>query len=320
MQGTVSEPPEFSICSDVELMTRTLTLQQYLDFDGKKLGRRNVSCSIVHFQGARRIDSLNVVPLKYRSNADQIRLDLIERGKKFVSLCNVLHRGYRGPAFWGTTGPTIRRYVEGRVMIDAAKHPYNSPGSVVSSALLRDSDCDTSSDDSDDDGHYSESEACVGWETDTLEDLAPLDGSVYDDEHGHAVILATNKSLTEDEYLVAAPVVLAFILQENIWAEILVSRVDDVKWNDKAYSSLVLDSNAKLAMKVRSRHSILQVHNHIQLTVSTTQPRLWQMHSRTTRQIALMMSSQATVEALWLCFMGLPGPARLCPLLPWARF
>jgi len=270
------------ILGNVELMTRLLTHQQYLDYDGGKLGRRNVQTAINYFSGARRIDSLDVVPLRCHSNADQIRLDLIERGKKFVKLCNVLHKSYRGPAFWRTSGPMVRRDIEGRVMIDASKHPYNSPDSVVPSVLSRASDCDTSSDDSDDDSSYSESEACVGWETDTLEDLAPLDGS-SNHEHIDSVVPDTARPLADDEYLVAAPVVLAFVLQENIWAEILVSRVEDIKWNEEAYSSLVLDSNAKLTMKVWTRHFSLEARVQIRLTVSTTHPRLWQMHSKTTR-------------------------------------
>lgn len=50
---------------------------------------------------------------------------------------------------------------------------------------------------------------------------------------------------TDEDYLLASPVVLGFSFSEKEWLELAVSRVEEIKWNEGAWDSLVLPSETK---------------------------------------------------------------------------
>lgn len=54
---------------------------------------------------------------------------------------------------------------------------------------------------------------------------------------------------TEEEYLIASPVVLGFAFAEKLWLEFTVSGIKDIVWNEGAYDSLVLEDNTKAIVK-----------------------------------------------------------------------
>jgi hypothetical protein len=54
---------------------------------------------------------------------------------------------------------------------------------------------------------------------------------------------------TDDEYLIASPVVLGFAFAEKLWLEFTVSGIKDIVWNEGAYESLVLEGNTKEIVK-----------------------------------------------------------------------
>jgi hypothetical protein len=54
---------------------------------------------------------------------------------------------------------------------------------------------------------------------------------------------------TDEEYLIASPVVLGFAFAEKLWLEFTVSGVKDIVWNEGAYESLVLEENTKDIVK-----------------------------------------------------------------------
>jgi hypothetical protein len=76
----------------------------------------------------------------------------------------------------------------------------------------------------------------------TLGALPPREGKsvegTTDDEEGLA-------ELTDEEYLIASPVVLGFAFSEKQWLEFSVSSVKDIKWNEDAWDSLVLEPATK---------------------------------------------------------------------------
>lgn len=51
--------------------------------------------------------------------------------------------------------------------------------------------------------------------------------------------------LTEEDYLIASSVVFGFAFSEKQWLEFSVSGVKDIKWNEKAWESLVLEPETK---------------------------------------------------------------------------
>jgi ATPase family associated with various cellular activities (AAA) len=54
---------------------------------------------------------------------------------------------------------------------------------------------------------------------------------------------------TDDELLIASPVVLGFAFSEKLWLEFTVSGIRDVEWDEGAYDSLVLPENHKSIVK-----------------------------------------------------------------------
>ncbi|QSZ34360.1 hypothetical protein DSL72_005951 [Monilinia vaccinii-corymbosi] len=54
---------------------------------------------------------------------------------------------------------------------------------------------------------------------------------------------------TDEEYLIASPVVLGFAFAEKLWLEFTISGIKDIVWNEGAYDSLVLEDNTKDIVK-----------------------------------------------------------------------
>ncbi|KAH9889665.1 hypothetical protein F4778DRAFT_785577 [Xylariomycetidae sp. FL2044] len=54
---------------------------------------------------------------------------------------------------------------------------------------------------------------------------------------------------TDEDYLIASPVVLGFAFPEKLWLEFTVSGVGDIQWNEGAYESLVLERKTKDIVK-----------------------------------------------------------------------
>ncbi|KAF4835048.1 26S proteasome regulatory subunit 4 [Colletotrichum tropicale] len=50
---------------------------------------------------------------------------------------------------------------------------------------------------------------------------------------------------SDEEYLIASPVVLGFSFSEKLWLEFTVSGIKDIQWNESAYESLVLEPKQK---------------------------------------------------------------------------
>ena len=55
---------------------------------------------------------------------------------------------------------------------------------------------------------------------------------------------------SDEEYLIASPVVLGFAFAEKLWLEFTVSGVKEIQWNETAYESLVLEPKTKDIVKV----------------------------------------------------------------------
>lgn len=77
---------------------------------------------------------------------------------------------------------------------------------------------------------------------------------------------------SDEEYLIASPVVLGFAFSEKLWLEFTVSGIKEIQWNDTAYDSLVLEPKTKDIVKVctpapRSpAHSSTDHHEYLHYT------------------------------------------------------
>ncbi|KAL7629827.1 hypothetical protein AAE478_001350 [Parahypoxylon ruwenzoriense] len=270
---------------------------KYFEYDGKQFGYGSMSEEIAEFRGARKITSLGCYPLKYHKNEAQLRKDLIERGKKFVSLGSVHYKSHQGMAYHKKKKAVIKVNINGRVMVDPAIHRRINPNYPVSLVRPKDHDVLTEDEDSDEDGEGCgcESEDDGGAGGADLEQVDDGDDGkvkyvtkVYKDNKGNVRTVRIPKDFvetetpekldrvpskaeenkdrtskdgegvsgeddkddappvfTDEEYLIASPVVLGFAFAEKLWLEFTVSGIKEISWNEHAYDSLVLQPNTK---------------------------------------------------------------------------
>jgi hypothetical protein len=254
---------------------------RYLEYDGKDFGFGTMSADVDAFKGARKITSLACYPLQYHRDAEALRARLVERGKRFVSLRGMNYRFHKGMAFYKKKRSfVIKVNINGRVMIDPAIHRRINPNYPISTVRPKDPDLLDGSEaglsDLEDDGSDgcccggSESDSDRGCSSDTPrtvykviedEDGTPRVVEVEVDENGNEIHkekmdriegdAAGNKEreFTEEELLVASPVVLGFAFSEKLWLEFTISGISDIEWDVDAFDSLVLASNQKSIVK-----------------------------------------------------------------------
>ncbi|KAH9995334.1 hypothetical protein F4779DRAFT_623208 [Xylariaceae sp. FL0662B] len=272
---------------------------KYFEYDGKQFGFGSMAEEIPEFRGARKITSLGTYPLKYHKNEAQLRKDLIERGKKFVSIGGVHFKSHQGMAYHKKKKSVIKVNINGRVMIDPAIHRRINPNYPVSLVRPKDHDILSEDEDSDDEGGCGcECESDEGANDDPgLEEIADKSGDsgrtkyhikLYKDNKGNVRSIRIPESFvdsenpkkeldqvpskdettvkagkaaeaedkdktvpvfTDEEYLIASPVVLGFAFAEKLWLEFTVSGVKEISWNENAYDSLVLQANTKDIVK-----------------------------------------------------------------------
>ncbi|KFY48981.1 hypothetical protein V495_00840 [Pseudogymnoascus sp. VKM F-4514 (FW-929)] len=293
--GTLDEPRAFKI----EYAEKEASFMKgewysiegkYLEYDGKVWGMGTMDCDVPAFKGARKITSLACYPLRYHKDEEKVRKELIERGKKFVSLQGVHYKSHEGLAYYKKKRQVIKVNINGRIMIDPAIHRRINPNYQVSTVKPKDpneledssdeedSDCGCECEESDDDNNQAAMDDVdepkmkikvvmddkkkihvvqVAVDSDgqeikpeNLEAVAEQDEAEQDDDpedktDGKKPIPV----FTEEEYLIASPVVLGFAFGEKLWLEFTVSGIKEIVWNDGAYESLVLENNTKDIVK-----------------------------------------------------------------------
>ncbi len=259
---------------------------RYLEYDGKAFGMGTMDVEVPSFKGAAKITTLASYPLKFHKDESGLRKQLIERGKKFIGLQGMQYRYHQGMAFYKKKRSIIKVNINGRVMVDSAIYRRLNPNYPISPVMADedgDEDEDEDLDDSEDGGSCGschESEAG----NDDLDELegdsgAEDEGSPYRvrivvDEHGNNRVEMVSKAdadaaeggankrieklddekklqreFTEEELMLASPLVLGFAFSEKLWLEFTISGIKDIEWNVGAFDSLVLPDNQKSIVK-----------------------------------------------------------------------
>ena len=91
---------------------------RYLDFDGKTFGIASINLAIPISRGTKRINTLRAFPLKYQEDEKQVKVDIVNCGRKFVTLTDVRLVHCQEEAFYMEDRDPIRLSVDSRVMID----------------------------------------------------------------------------------------------------------------------------------------------------------------------------------------------------------
>ncbi|KAK3361216.1 hypothetical protein B0T24DRAFT_692059 [Lasiosphaeria ovina] len=258
---------------------------KYFEYDGKQFGYGAMYSEVKEFRGTRRITSLNCYPLKYHKHETQLRKDLIARGRKFVSLSGVQYKSHQGLAFYKKRKSVVKVNVNGRIMVDPGTHRRINPNYPISHIRPRDRDvisddsensgdesCGCTDSDSDGDGsrvkyvtkltrdekgnvyQIRTPESPVGDNDTSNEKLDRVlsrnskavrqssEDSATDSNSTNEMSLSKIK---DEDYLISSPVVLGFAFAEKMWLEFTVSEVKEIRWNEGAYESLVLEPKTK---------------------------------------------------------------------------
>lgn len=241
----------------------------------------SMEIEVGEFTGPRKISNLGCYPLKYYKEAEKLKEQLIARGKKFVGLKGMQYRFHKGMAFYKKKRQVIKVNINGRVMVDPAIHRRINPNYPISTVKPGDPDIldDEEEEDSDEDSCNCESSSdeeglkqaagdqfaetdkpITKWKLVKDEDDKYQVVQIEVDEDGNAVQKedinelpgqdgAKDREFTEEEFLIASPVVLGFAFSEKLWLELTVSGINTIDWNEGAYDTLVLPENQKAIVK-----------------------------------------------------------------------
>jgi hypothetical protein len=268
---------------------------KYLEYDGKSFGLGGLEFEIEQFQGVRKITSLDCYPLKYHKKAEEVRVQLIERGKQFIQLQGQNYRYYRGMAYMKNKKQVAKIHIDGRIMVDPAIHRRINPNYPSSTVKPKedinlmtfsfgggDCNCDADTDDAANDR--------IGTSEDTLQNPTEErrvyrvvkndqgEGMVVevnpkdDDAIGGGEPLADKKQVNHEfsaeELLTASSLVLGFSFSEKLWLEFTVSGITDIVYNDQAFDSLVLPESHKSIIKALVSSHAFQGHKSIDDIIS----------------------------------------------------
>ncbi|KAH9931588.1 uncharacterized protein B0H18DRAFT_1208895 [Fomitopsis serialis] len=197
---------------------------------------RGIPC----FEGVVKINALPAYPIKYHKNEASLRAALLTRARKWIELNGVQHVRYQGIALYHDW----KYEIDSRVMIDRAAfmhhYPdYDKPEVVDQTAF-----------------------AVVSEET-TISVSGPVPPHTFprgldaDFDTEEAVIPQYHVSqLSDDDLLLASPVLYGFSLSDKLWLKSNVEKVHPIEWSDEPFSNLVLPGNRKEFLR-----SLVEAHN-----------------------------------------------------------
>ena len=195
-----------------------------IDWNGSHFGRSSQKLYIPEFIGTAKILGLRAFPLSFHPSKDEVSELLVKRGQKFEGLAGCHFKKYNGYAItWDREGKETPTYCSGRVVIDSNTFRNYAPRYVAGIEALAakegasEPESDTTSDDDQSDENYIFGK---GTETKRLR-------------------------LTKGLQLTCSSRVRGYSLTKKEWLIFYVDLVEDIKFNDNAFESLVLPEDQK---------------------------------------------------------------------------
>ncbi|KAI5461567.1 P-loop containing nucleoside triphosphate hydrolase protein [Mariannaea sp. PMI_226] len=201
-----------------------------LDWDGTIMGWTDCNQQISQFLGSVPFSELSCYPLEYHPRLDAAKALLIARGRRFEELAGYCYKSYKGVAVWHVDSRRSRKEnVESRIVIDGANWEKLNPDHTVWLSPIHDTTDTTEggwNDKDSDDGN----ESSAGWGTDDDDDVP---------------VIGSRPPLTEEQLMMTYPIVRGYALKNKRWMEFFIDDVAEVKFNENAFSSLVLPTDQK---------------------------------------------------------------------------
>ncbi|KJZ74495.1 hypothetical protein HIM_06091 [Hirsutella minnesotensis 3608] len=209
-----------------------------VDWDGSIMGWTDLNLRIPAFIDTMPFTDLPCYPLDYHPDAAGIRAQLVERGRRFEALAGFCYRAYRGVALWHPEADETRREnVQSRIVVDGANwERENYDHQVHLTAFHKEA------------GGGGDGDSDLRWPTRchlrrsstyTADSDGDSDDDVADGDE------AERAPLTEEQLLLASPMVRGYALQNKRWMEFYVDGVADVQFDEQAFASLVLPAAKK---------------------------------------------------------------------------
>ena len=249
----------------------------YLEFNGKEFGLGSMSVDVDSFKGPRKINTLPCYPLKYHKDAEALKTRLITRGKKFVSLAGLQYKFHKGLGFVKRKRQVVKVSTNGRVMLAPADFRQINPNYPISTVRATDPNLLGS----DDDGSDNEDGCCCDSDHEGSRENALLKAADDSPKYRNKLVKDSNgcfqivqvevgedgqefqkeklenieqgfevqRLFSDEELLIASPVVLGFAFSEKLWLEFTVDGVRDIEFNEFAFESLVLPEKQKGIVK-----------------------------------------------------------------------
>ncbi|RAK94951.1 P-loop containing nucleoside triphosphate hydrolase protein [Aspergillus ibericus CBS 121593] len=196
---------------------------RFFDYDGIKFGEAGIFLRVAKFRGSKPIESLEAFPLRHHPNHEQVRKDLVGRGRKFRDLAGSHIRHCKGSAFFMNKGKIIKLNINSRVAVDAAFFHEMQPN--YSRPSLRD-------------GGVKDKNGI------TVVDIGAMlkEGREREKERmrGDGV---DAQQLSETDLLVACPTACCFSFREKMFLECAVGALGEVDWSPQSFDCLQIPSD-----------------------------------------------------------------------------
>ncbi|AEO69875.1 uncharacterized protein THITE_2120632 [Thermothielavioides terrestris NRRL 8126] len=191
-------------------------LAEFVDFDGHRLGTRRIELSISKYPGTRELGELSVIPLDLLDDAEDVREELLARGRKFESYVGQNLLAYNGIAIKKMPDGYARFSVTGRVMIDCKTYHRMEPNDsfVVTS------------------GESSRMERSRKKALAQLS-FAGADGTPQFDR------------LSDEDAMLTNATVRGYSFTAKRFLEFFVEDLSEIEWNSRCFEDLVLDPAIK---------------------------------------------------------------------------
>ncbi|KAH8889212.1 P-loop containing nucleoside triphosphate hydrolase protein [Thozetella sp. PMI_491] len=190
---------------------------RFVDFDGQRLGTRKTQLFIPQYNGTIELKELDAMPLSMVGDSENIRQEMINRGRNFEAYAGQHFMQYSGLGLRKTNEGYRRFSVHGRVIVDCKTYHRLEP------------------DDS--------------FETDELENAQVSERARARKKATGGTDFAPEKEefdrLSEEEAIIAAPTVRGYSFSAKRFLEFYVDQLQPINWNTKCFDQLVLDPKIK---------------------------------------------------------------------------
>ena len=202
---------------------------EFVDFDGERLGTRNIELAVPKYQGTRELSDLAAIPLDLIDDVSDLREELLARGRKFEAHIGQHFVQYDGIAIKKTPEGYARFTVNGRVMIDCKTYHRLEPNDSFNAKNFND-------------------------------DSTKMERS-RKRAVGHLTFAGTDgerkfEKLSEQNLLLTNATVRGYSFTAKRFLEFFVEDISEIEWNTKCFDDLVLDAAIKKTVQALvSTHS-----------------------------------------------------------------